>query len=150
MSKLPRRKEYSYSRPVSIPDDFGPASVAPARGTVQLPPTVAWSGQGPYDLDDPQDRRQAYEIVLAEGTEDDVRTYVNWYFLLDAWQDMHVAPHVVDAWSRWMRNTEPDTPRYNGSRRFADALRGDGLSIVAQLPPGAVDLGFPRNLGGML
>lgn len=71
MSKLPRRKEYSFSRPVSIPDDFGPGSVASASGTVQLPPTVAWSGQGPYDLDDPQDRRQAYEIVLAEGRDPD-------------------------------------------------------------------------------
>ncbi|WP_420443883.1 hypothetical protein [Candidatus Poriferisodalis sp.] len=139
LNKMPRRKEYSFRREVSIPAGFGPGSVASAGGKVRLPNRVAWSGQGEFDLDDPHDRQHAYEIVLAEGTDDDVRTYVDWHGLLDAWGDMFVAPHVTDAWSRHMRSLEPDRPRYASSSRFADALRADGLSVVAELPPGPVD-----------
>ena len=134
-NKMPRRRDYSFRREVSIPAGFGPGSAASAHGKVKLPNHVAWSGQGEYDLDDPQDRQRAYEIVLAEGTDADVLRYVDWHALLDAWGDMFVAPHVTDAWSRHMRSLEPDRPRYESSRRFADALRADGLSIVAELPP---------------
>ena len=138
-NKMPRRKDYSFRREVSIPAGFGPGSVASACGKVRLPNRVAWSGQGEFDLDDPHDRQHAYEIVLAEGADEDVLRYVDWHGLLDAWPDMFVAPHVTDAWSRYMRSLEPDRPRYTSSSRFADALRADGLSVVAELPPGPVD-----------
>ena len=124
--EMPRRKDYSFRREVSIPAGFGPGLAASAHGKVRLPSHVTWSGQGEYDLDDPHDRQRAYEIVLAEGTDDIVR-YVDWHALLDAWENMFVAPHVTDDWNRHMRSVPPDLPGYENSRRFTDALSDETL-----------------------
>lgn len=49
----------------------------PLQGSVGLPARLFWSGPSPYevrwDLADPIRRRDFYEIVLVEGTLDDVR-----------------------------------------------------------------------------
>lgn len=92
-----------FYREVDIPDDFGDGSAAPAAGRVVLPSHVAWSGQGELNLDDPADRNYAYEILLAEGTANDVRTYVDVKLLIEAWDDLHLAPHVRDQWGEWLR-----------------------------------------------
>lgn len=92
-----------FCREVDIPDDFGTSAVAPATGRITLPSHVAWSGQGALDLDDPVDRNYAYEILLAEGTADDIRTYVDPGFLAQAWDDLCLAPHVRDQWGTRLR-----------------------------------------------
>lgn len=53
----------------------------PLQGSVGLPARLFWSGPSPYevrwDLADPIRRRDFYEIVLVEGTLDDVRELIN-------------------------------------------------------------------------
>jgi hypothetical protein len=51
------------------------------QGSVGLPARLFWSGSNPrevrWDLADPIRRRDLYEIVLMEGTLDDVRELIN-------------------------------------------------------------------------
>jgi hypothetical protein len=55
-----------------------------ARGIVQLPLHIRWSGPPIlYDLGRWEDRARVYEQVLREGTDDDVRFYIDVDELLD-------------------------------------------------------------------
>ena len=91
-------------RPVEIPDDLGERPAAVRSGLVKLPNHIAWSGQGPYDLDDRQGREHVYELVMTEGNADDVRTYVDLDVLADMWDTMRLAPHVREQWARFLRS----------------------------------------------
>lgn len=91
-----------FSRPVEIPDDLADRAVAPAGGTVQLPSRLAWSGQGSLDLDSPRDRAYLYQLVMTEGTEDDVRRWIDLKLLMQMWDDMWLSPHVRQRWDRWL------------------------------------------------
>ncbi|WP_420624614.1 hypothetical protein [Candidatus Poriferisodalis sp.] len=95
-----------FSRPVEIPDDFGDRPAAVRTGRVTLPNRIAWSGQGEYDLDDPNDRRRVCELVMTEGTEDDVRTYIDPDILLGIWDTMWLAPHVREQWTAHLRSRD--------------------------------------------
>jgi hypothetical protein len=57
----------------------------PARGNVQLPLHVAWSGQTAFDLDRAKPRMHMYRIVLAEGQLADVTAYLNRDLLVSQW-----------------------------------------------------------------
>lgn len=87
-------------RPVSLPDDLDRDGQDKARGLVELPAHVHWSGPPKvWDLDDRRQRAQVYEIVLSEGTDDDVRRFVDVDALLELWDELWLAPHVRQAWA---------------------------------------------------
>lgn len=71
-------------------------------GTVGLPASLFWSGPRPravrWDLADRRRRRDLYEIVLVEGTLDDIRKFVNGAALVDLWDQMYLPPWVRAAW----------------------------------------------------
>ncbi len=52
-----------------------------------------------YDLDERADRARVYEQVLREGTEDDVRFYVDPDQLLDLFDKLVLPPTVRQAWA---------------------------------------------------
>lgn len=56
-----------------------------------------------YDLDDRADRARVYEQVLREGTEDDVRYYVDADQLRDLWDELVPPLAVRQAWAVWFR-----------------------------------------------
>ena len=59
---------------MSLPDDLDNIERSPRAGNVRLPLHVYWSGpERTWDLDDRYQLMRVYEIVLTEGTEDDVR-----------------------------------------------------------------------------
>ncbi|WP_419854875.1 hypothetical protein [Candidatus Poriferisodalis sp.] len=91
-------------RPVEIPDDLGERPVAVRSGRVKLPNHIAWSGQGEYDLDDPRGRERVYELVMTEGSEEDVRACIDLDVLLGMWDTMWLAPHVRDQWAEHLRS----------------------------------------------
>lgn len=72
------------------------------QGVVGLPARLFWSGPDPravrWDLSDPSRRRDLYEIVLVEGTLDDVRTLINGPELVQLWDQMYLPPWVRAAW----------------------------------------------------
>ncbi|WP_420442912.1 hypothetical protein, partial [Candidatus Poriferisodalis sp.] len=95
-----------FSRPVKIPDDLGEDTVAPVTGRVRLPNRIAWSGQGEFDLEDRRDRMYVYQLVMTEGTEDDVRRYINVDHLMEMWSGMWLSPPVHERWQHWLRDRD--------------------------------------------
>jgi hypothetical protein len=71
-------------------------------GTVGLPARLFWSGPDPravrWDLADPDRRRDLYEIVLVEGTLNDIRSLINGDELVRLWDRMYLPPWVRAAW----------------------------------------------------
>jgi len=88
-------------RDVPVPDALDELQ-GPLTGHVGLPASLFWSGPRPravrWDLTDPGRRRDLYEIVLVEGTLDDVRQLVNGAALVDLWDRMYLPPWVRAAW----------------------------------------------------
>jgi hypothetical protein len=91
------------ARPVAIPEDIDAPGVRKARGVVELPLRVRWSGPArAYDLSRRADRARVYEVVLAEGTDEDVRWYVELDELVALWPELVLPRHVRRAWSEWL------------------------------------------------
>lgn len=91
-------------RPVAVPDDVDEPRHEKACGVVQLPSNVRWSGPSKtYDLDDPVDRARVYEQVLREGTDDDVRRFIDVDTLEQLWDSLVVPARVRVAWAAWFR-----------------------------------------------
>ncbi|MCZ7590045.1 MAG: hypothetical protein M5U27_14570 [Gaiella sp.] len=92
------------ARPVAVPEDLDDPALPKARGRIGLPLHVRWSGPSiVYDLDDRADRARVYEQVLREGTEDDVRYYVDAAQLRELWHELVLPPMVRQAWVGWFR-----------------------------------------------
>lgn len=89
--------------PPEIPDDVDAPGTPKARGVVRLPLRVNWSDADPtYDLDDRHDRARVYEQVLAEGTAEDVRHFIDVDQLIDLWDELMLPRAVASAWSAWL------------------------------------------------
>ncbi len=92
------------ARPVAVPDDVADRTVDKAHGEVELPLHVRWGGRRRrYDLARRQDRLRVYEQVLREGTEDDVRRFIDVDQLLELWDDLLLPTPVRRAWAEWYR-----------------------------------------------
>ena len=103
MAKTRTRELGPTSRPVAVPARLDDPSLAKASGRVRLPLHIRWSGTPvTYDLDDPVDRARVYEQVLREGTEEDVRFYVDAETLLELWDELVLPPAVRLAWASWI------------------------------------------------
>jgi len=88
-----------------VPEDLDDPSLPKARGRVELPFHIRWSGPRiTYDLDDRSDRARVYEQVLREGTEDDVRFYIDPDELRELWGELLLPPPVRRAWADWLRH----------------------------------------------
>lgn len=91
-------RESAVARPPAIPDDLDDTTDK-ASGVVELPLRVQWSGpRRSYDLDHRADRKRVYELVLREGTEDDVRRFVRLAHLEDLWDELVLPENVRRAW----------------------------------------------------
>lgn len=55
-----------------------------------------------YDLTDPADLARVYEQVLREGTEDDVRFYIDADQLADIFDELVLPVPVRQAWADWL------------------------------------------------
>ncbi len=85
---------------MALPDDVDDPGLEKAQGTVALPLHVLWSGpERTWNLSDRRQRLQVYEMILTEGTADDVRHFIDVDQLIDLWPDLWLAPHVRTAWS---------------------------------------------------
>ncbi len=92
------------SRPVAVPDDLEESTFTKAFGEVVLPFHIRWSGPPlTYDLTDRADPARVYEQVLREGTEEDVRSFVDVNALLDLWDDLVLPATVRRAWAAWFK-----------------------------------------------
>jgi hypothetical protein len=91
------------SRPVALPSDIDDPSVEKTTGRVVLPRHVRWSNpELSYDLEDRGDRIRVYEQVMREGTEEDVRRFIDVHELVELWEDLVLPPAVRAAWAAWL------------------------------------------------
>ena len=75
----------------------------PIEGIVELPFRLYWSdGNNRFDLTKRSRLLSLYQTVLAEGSEEDVRTFLNRRVLLDRWDDLWLSPAVHEAWDGWI------------------------------------------------
>lgn len=75
----------------------------PLAGEIGLPLHAFWSGGNPaaarWDLGDPAARRSLYEIVLQEGSLQDIRDLVNGAELVRLWDSLYLPLWIRTAWS---------------------------------------------------
>jgi hypothetical protein len=91
------------ARPVAIPDDIDDPGAAKASGLVRLPANVRWSAPDRvYDLSQRRDLISVYEQVLQEGTEEDVRHFIEVDQLIALWDELVLPDHVRVAWTSWL------------------------------------------------
>ncbi len=94
---------------MAIPDDLDDPAIAKASGVVELPFHISWSEPSmSYDLARRADRLRVYEQVLREGTEDDVRYYVDADELARVFHELVLPPYVRVAWSAWFQRRRRD------------------------------------------
>jgi|GEM_PF-1938931 len=78
-------------------------SVEPSSCIVELPLRLYWSdGHNRFDLADISERRLLYQIVLAEGTPDDVCEFLHPRTLLEIWDELWLSAAVHEAWDGWV------------------------------------------------
>ncbi|MGW0227910.1 helix-turn-helix domain-containing protein [Actinopolymorpha singaporensis] len=87
-------------RLLPVPTRLPRLPVGEALAQVRLPPYLNWSAPGlTYDLSDRQQRARVYEIVLREGTADDILTYIDGALLVDLWTDLILPADIRRAWA---------------------------------------------------
>ena len=101
---LDRRIEFEQQatargRPVMVPTRLPRLSLDEAFRTVDLPMHLNWSrSTARYDMTDRRQRSRVYEMVLREGTPDDVLTYIDGALLVDLWEDLVLPTEIRRAW----------------------------------------------------
>ena len=104
MARTRTRELGPAARSVAVPADFDDPRLSRARGRVELPLHIRWSGPPiTYDLDDRADCVRVYEQVLREGTADDVRFYVDPDRLAELFDELVLPPPVRRAWAGGLR-----------------------------------------------
>ena len=87
-------------RPILVPSRLPRLEPDRALATVVLPLHVNWSEPGRrFDLRDRRQRARVYEIVLREGTADDVLTYIDGVLLVELWDDLFLPRRVRASWT---------------------------------------------------
>lgn len=90
----------SRGEPYVVADQLWRLEPADALASVVLPGHLHWSGPSrTYCMSDRTDRARVYEIVLREGTEGDLLTYVDGALLVDLWDELVLPPALRGAWT---------------------------------------------------
>ena len=78
-------------------------SRAPRSGVVELPLRLYWSDRhNRFDLADDAELRLLYQIVLTEGTTNDVERFLNIATLLNIWDRLWLPGVVHETWDPWI------------------------------------------------
>jgi transcriptional regulator with XRE-family HTH domain len=96
----------SRGRTTLVPTFLPRLPVRQALATITLPLHLNWSQPNrQFKLSDRDQRARLYEIVLREGTPDDVLTYIDGALLIDLWDNLVLPRNVRAAWSDVVNST---------------------------------------------
>jgi transcriptional regulator with XRE-family HTH domain len=88
-----------HGRAIYVPAVFPRQPVDRALATVRLPLHLDWSQPDrEYDLSNRRQRARVYEIVLREGTGEDIMRYIDGALLVDLWPDLVLPTEVRREW----------------------------------------------------
>ena len=80
------------------------AAAGPTGGIVELPIHLYWSDDNNrFDLSKRARLRSMYQIVLTEGSTDDVVALLSRSLLLDVWDELWLSPAVHESWDAWVQ-----------------------------------------------
>lgn len=86
-------------RAVYVPAVLPRLPVDRALGRVRLPLHLNWSHPGrEFDLADRRQRARVYEIVLREGTAQDIVDYIDGALLVDLWPELILPAQIRREW----------------------------------------------------
>lgn len=95
----PSRVHYQDLKPYAVADSLDDLR-GPATGTVTLPLAIYWQpGSKTLSLDN-HEIYSAYQAVLAEGSEEDVKRFINKERLIELWPDLNLPIHVAKIWEK--------------------------------------------------
>lgn len=87
-------------RPFSLPASLDQLDGPKATGVVTLPLHIDWSSRRAYDLANRDDRLRVYELVLREGTLDDLRHYLDPNELPVVLDELFLPDYIKTAWQQ--------------------------------------------------
>jgi transcriptional regulator with XRE-family HTH domain len=94
-----REAAVGHGRAAYIPDQLPRLPVKQALGRVLLPLHLNWSQPDrQFDLSDRRDRARVYEIVLREGSGDDISAYIDGALLADLWPELILPAPLRREW----------------------------------------------------
>ena len=94
-----REAAVGHGHAIYVPAILPRLAVDRALGRVRLPLHLNWSHPGrEFDLSDRRQRARVYEIVLREGTGQDISDYVDGALLVDLWPDLILPAGLRRAW----------------------------------------------------
>ncbi|MFD2078570.1 hypothetical protein SAMN05421678_11361 [Actinopolymorpha cephalotaxi] len=97
-------------RLIPVPSRLPRLPAAKTLARITLPLHLNWSEPGlTYDLADRGQRARVYEIVLREGSAEDILAYVDGALLLDLWPELVLPPDVAGAWAPLIERSAPST-----------------------------------------
>lgn len=87
------------NRAAYVPEFLPRLSADRALRRVCLPLHLNWSQPGrEFDLSDRRQRARVYEIVLREGSSEDIRQYIDGALLADLWPELVLPAQLRRAW----------------------------------------------------
>ncbi|MDQ3276112.1 MAG: hypothetical protein M3Q39_14080 [Actinomycetota bacterium] len=93
-----RRLRYVDVRPYALPDELAELA-GPTGGEVSLPRALAWGPRRSFILEDPDQRRMLYEIVVQEAsTATELGEYLSRALLTDLWPRLTLPPRCRQQW----------------------------------------------------
>lgn len=92
--------------PVLVPDQLPNLPPHQALARIELPHHLEWYAiRSVRELSVLTDRIRIYELVLREGTPEDVRRYIDPTLLIEVFDDLNLPNAILDAWApavtRW-------------------------------------------------
>jgi len=104
--------DVSRGRRVVVPDRLPRLEPEAALATVVVPLTVNWSQPGRvFRLAERADRARVYEMVLREGSAEDIRAYVDGVLLVDLWDELVLPAYVRSAWAPLVERVQQSPAR---------------------------------------
>jgi len=95
-----QQRAHGWVRPYAVPSDLAELR-GPVGGVLRLPLSVYSSGAGAgreFDLTDPAQQAELYEIVLTTGTAADQARYLHPDQLRALWPGLWLPPALREAW----------------------------------------------------
>ena len=81
---------------------FAPKNLAnlngPDSGAIKLPHTVYWGPDRWFNLTCRSSLHQAYQMILEEGSIEDIILYLDRNVLLSIWKDLSLPPRLFHLW----------------------------------------------------
>jgi len=90
-----------YFAPRSLADLYGPDS-----GAIKLPPAVYWGPDRWFSLSHRSSLHQVYQMVLEEGSIEDINTYLDRRILLSIWNELSLPPRLSYLWEHKVRGVK--------------------------------------------